>query len=225
MTWLCLLLLAEVLHNDEIYGALDTTTESSVPTFPTQKARKQTKRQKRSVPLKKHVKDIVPESITEIKQESNDDLIFTDCYLPKVDKEVKVETDALKKKEISTTSTRRTIQLKKTLRAMKQPVLPDVQQHTVPVSLPKPSAVRKPGVFFLLPEPSTVGRAISIKSETGELSSTHMKFVDITEDSTFRRPHANVSVHSVTTKPICKFFPPTQIMWRILPDGMAIRTA
>ena len=200
-----------IAYNDEIYGGSDTTTESSVPTFPTQKARKQAKRQKRSVPLKEHIKETAPESITEIKQESDDDLIVTECYLPKVHKEIKVETDALKKKEISTTSARRTIQLKKTLRAMKQPVLPDVRQHTVPVSLPKPSTVRKPGVVFLLPKPSTVGRAISIKPETGEPSSMDIKFVNITEDSTFRRPHANVPVHSVTTKPIHKFFPPTQI--------------
>ena len=200
-----------IAYNDEIYGASDTTTESNVPTFPTQKARKQVKRQKRSVPLKEHAKETVPESVTEIKQESDDDLIVTECYLPKVHKEVKVETDALKKKEISTTSARRAIQLKKTLRAMKQPVLPDVRQHTVPVSLPKPSAVRKPGVLFSLPEPSAVGRAISIKPETGELSSMHIKFVDITEDLTFRRPHVNLSVHSVTTKPIHEFFPPTQI--------------
>ena len=192
------------------------TTESSVPIFPTQKARKQARRQKRSVPLKEHVTETASASVTRsftaiISMSS----LTTECYLPKVHKEVKVETDALKK-EINITSARRTIQLKKTLRAMKQPVLPDVRQHTVPVSLPKPSAVRKPGVLFSLPEPSAVGRAISIKPETSELSSTHIKFVDITEDSTFRCPHANVPVHSATTKTYSRIFPTNtdQCQWQ-----------
>ena len=81
-----------IAYNDEFYGTSDTTPESSVPTFPTQKARKQAKRLKRSVPLKEHVKETTPESVTEIKQESDDDLIVTECYLPKVHKEVKVES-------------------------------------------------------------------------------------------------------------------------------------